>query len=189
MAHDNYQSLISLSLDGLLAEDEQGALEKHLKSCAACTHAWEQMRLVDRMFKAQPEVAPSFDFKAHVMARVSGYEKRKHLYPWVTLALTTVLLITILSLLLPMLFFGLGLYRALFDVPVLGTWLTQLVSMRADLVAWLGTNGASAVRWLSAIPSDPVSLAAVVTALVAASSWIGMRVALKPVVEISTQSA
>lgn len=188
MAHDNYQSLISLSLDGLLTENEQSVLEKHLQSCAACTCTLEQMRLVDRMFKAQPEVAPSFDFKARVMARVSGYEKQKHLYPWVTLILTAVLLIAILSLLLPILFFGLGLYRALFDVPVLGTWLTQLVNMRADIVAFVGTTGASVVRWLSIVTSDPVGLAAVVTALVAASSWIGMRVALKPVAEVSTQS-
>lgn len=189
MAHDNYQSLISLSLDGLLTEDEQSALERHLQSCAACTCVWEQMRLVDCMFKAQPEAVPSFDFKARVMARVSGYEKRKHLYPWVTLALTAVLLMAMMSILLPILFFGLGLYRGLFDVPVLGTWLTQLVNMRADIVAFAGTTGASILSWLSGITSDPATLAAVVTALVAISIWIGMREAVKPVQEASTQSA
>jgi anti-sigma factor RsiW len=189
MAHDNYQSLISLSLDGLLTEDDQSALERHLRSCAACTYAWEQMRLVDCMFKAQPEVAPSLDFKARVMARVSGYEKRKHLYPWVTLILTAVLLIAMMSILLPILFFGLGLYRTLFDIPVLGAWLTQLVNLRAEFVTFVGMTGASVVRWVSLVTSDPVALAAVVTVLVAASIWIGMREALKPVAEVSAQSA
>jgi anti-sigma factor RsiW len=189
MAHDNYQSLISLSLDGLLTEDEQSALEKHLQSCAACTCTWEQMVRVDRLFKTQPEVAPSLNFKARVMARVSGYERRKHLYPWVTLVLTAVLLITILSILLPILFFGLGLYRGLFDIPVLGAWLTQMVNLRAEITTFVGTTGAGFVRWVSLATTDPAALAGMVTALVAASIWIGMREALKPVGEVSTQSA
>lgn len=189
MAHDNYQSLISLSLDGLLTTDEQSALERHLRSCAACTTVWDHMKHVDQLFKVQPEVAPSFNFKAHVMARVSGYERRKHLYPWVTLALTAVLLIAILSILLPIMFFGLGLYRALFDVPILGTWLTQLVNLRAEVVALVGTTWASIVHWFSLATTNPVTLAGMVTALVAISSWIGMREAMKPVAEISPQSA
>lgn len=189
MAHDNYQSLISLSLDGLLAEDEQSALEMHLQSCAACMYTWEQMRLVDCMFKAQPEVAPSLNFKARVMARVSGYERRKHLYPWMTLALTAVLLIAILSILLPILFFGLGLYRALFDIPVLGGWLTQLVNLRAEIATLVRTTGTGIVHWLSLTATDPAALAGMVTALVAVSIWIGMREALKPVTETSTQGA
>lgn len=188
MAHDNYQSLISLSLDGLLAEDEQSELERHLLSCAACMCAWEQMRLVDCMFKAQPEVAPSLTFKAQVMARVSGYERRKHLYPWVTLALTAVLLIAILSILLPILFFGLGLHRALFDVPVLGGWLTQLVNLRVDIATLVRTTGTGIVHWFSLLTTDPAALAGMVAALVSVSVWIGMREALKPVTEVSTQS-
>jgi anti-sigma factor RsiW len=189
MAHDNYQSLISLSLDGLLTEDEQPALERHLLSCAVCTHTWDQMQRVDQLFKTQPEVAPSLNFKTAVMARVSGYEKRKHLYPWMTLALTAVLLIAILSILLPIVFFGLGLYRALFDIPVLGGWLTQIVNLRAEIAAFVGTTGTSIVRWLSLMAADPAALAGMVTALVAVASWIGMREALKPVAEVSTQSA
>lgn len=189
MAHDNYQSLISLSLDGLLTEDEQSALDRHLRSCAACTYTWEQMRLVDQLFKAQPEAAPSVDFKTRVMARVAGYERQKHLYPWVTLALTAVLLIAILSILLPILFFGLGLYRPLFDVPVLGGWLTQLVNLRADVVTLIETTGVSIIRWLALVPADPAALAGMVTVLVAASIWIGMREALKPAASISTQGA
>lgn len=189
MAHDNYQSLISLSLDGLLTADEQSALDRHLRSCAACVYTWEHMKMVDRLFQAQPEAAPSVDFKARVMVRVAGYERRKHLYPWVTLALTAVLLIAILSILLPILFFGLELYRPLFDVPVLGGWLTQLVNLRAEVITLIETTGTSIVSWLALVPTDPAALAGMVTALVAASIWIGMREALKPSASISTQSA
>lgn len=189
MAHDNYQSLISLSLDGLLTEDEHSALERHLECCTACACTWDQMSRIDRLFKMQPEVAPSLNFKARVMTRVSGYERRKHLYPWVTLALTAVLLIAILSILLPILFFGLGLYRALFDIPLVGGWLTQLVNLRAEIVTLVGTTSASIVHRLSLVTTDPAALAGMVMALVAASIWIGMREALKPVAEVSTQSA
>ncbi|MBN1310300.1 MAG: zf-HC2 domain-containing protein [Anaerolineae bacterium] len=191
MAHDNYLSLISLSLDNMLTEDEQFSLEKHLQSCAACMHAWEQMSLVDGMFKAPVEITPPPEFTSRVMARVSSYEKRRHLYPWMTLIMTTILLAAMMSIILPVLFVSLGLYRVLFDIPVLGDLLTRLIEMRAQIVTLVGSFGASAIRWMSIVTNDPMALAVIVTALVMISIWIGMREALKlqPAAELSTQSA
>ena len=191
MAHDNYLTLISLSLDNMLSEDEQSYLEHHLQSCMACMCAWEQMSFVDQMFKVPVEMAPPQEFKTRVMARVSGYDKRRHLYPWMTLIMTAILLVAMMSIILPVLFFTLGLYRVLFDIPVVGTLLTRLIEIHAQVVTLVGSFGASAIHWISFVTTDPMALTVVVTVLVMISIWIGMREALrlKPAAEFSAQSA
>jgi anti-sigma factor RsiW len=191
MAHDNYLSLISLSLDNLLAEDEQSTLEEHLQSCAACALAWDRMMQLDRMLTLEPEAAPPIDFKSRVMVKVSNYEKQRHLYPWMTLILSVVLLAAMMSIMLPVLFVSLGLYRVLFEVPVVGAWLTQLLDVQAQIVAFVGASGASIAHWLSFVTTDPTSLAVIVTVLVMVSIWVGMREVLKltPAAEVSAQGA
>ncbi|MBN1430856.1 MAG: zf-HC2 domain-containing protein [Anaerolineae bacterium] len=191
MAHDNYLSLISLSLDGLLTKDEQFSLEMHLQSCSACMYAWEQMSLVDRMFAMPIEVAPPPDFKSRVMEQVSGYEQRRNLYPWMTLIMTTILLVAMMSIILPILFVTLGLYRMLFDIPVIGMLLTRLIEIHAQIMAFIGTVGVSASHWISFLTTDPMALAVIVTSLVMLSIWIGMHEAFKlqTTSEFSAQSA
>jgi anti-sigma factor RsiW len=48
--------------DGLLAEPEKAELERHLRSCAACSSRWDEIRKIGGLLHADVPVVPAADF-------------------------------------------------------------------------------------------------------------------------------
>ncbi len=124
------------------------------------------------------------------MSRIEAYEARRRWYPWLALALVGVLVAAIISVVAPTLFLSLGLYRGVESWPVVGAVVSYAAQTFGALVsiATLISNGL--VGWLTLLSTQPVALAVVVTALVLASTWIGLLEASKARVmaEVSVQS-
>ncbi len=179
MAHNSYELMISLALDGLLETEEEQELHQHLMACNACADVWRRMLLVDSMMVRPPQAAPPANFAAQVMARVEAYETRQQWQPWLIVVLGIASVIAALSLALPFAFFGLGLQHTLAEWPVVGTLLGYALH-----VFGLAVNGATLAAdaltdWLRYVTGNPVALAVVVGALALASTWIGLLEGLK----------
>jgi anti-sigma factor RsiW len=174
MAHNPYEMMISLSLDGLLDEAEQQELNLHLTSCPACTDLQTRMNHIDVMFKQPAMVTPPVNFSAGVMARIDTYETSRRWTPWLIGVLAVVSVIAALSVATPILVVTLGLWRALLALPVVGTVLA------AGLEAWAFLQSSASLvlemigDWLVFMTNDPVALGVVLSALIVASTSIGL---------------
>jgi len=179
MTQQPFDERMSLALDGLLSEDERRSLNHSLSQSPEATDAWERMRVIDRMLDTAPEASPPFDFARRVMARIEAFDTRRRWRPWIISLLVLVTTAAVISIMLPIGLLVLGGYRWLLSVPMLG----DLISMALDAlgqaqaaVLWLGE---SVLRWITFVTTDPVALTTVVSALVVASIWIGLREAFR----------
>lgn len=174
MAHNPYEMLISLSLDGLLDPTEAAELEEHLQACEACADLQERMARVDMMFAAPPEIDAPPDFTAGVMARVQAYQTRRRWTPWLIAVLVVASLLGTLSVAGPVAFFSLGLSEVLAALPVVGRVMADLLAAYNVLLDGAYFLVDSLYDWLGLIVGNPVVLGVVLAALVFASTWIGL---------------
>ncbi|HOA22396.1 MAG TPA: zf-HC2 domain-containing protein [Aggregatilineales bacterium] len=170
MAHNPYEMMISLSLDGLLSQEEEAELEKHLQVCPDCLDLRDRMCLVDTLFSKPALVAPSINFTASVMQRVEAYETRRRWQPWIIGVLVVASLIAALNIAAPVIFFSLGLNEAVLEWPIVQRALVAFM----DGFATVQTGAQIAYEWLIFVVTEPTTLGVIVTALVLASTWIGM---------------
>ncbi|MEN8263790.1 MAG: DUF2275 domain-containing protein [Nitrospirota bacterium] len=77
MECENIQKKFSDYLDGLLSVDERKHADEHLKSCAECSHALEELRKTVALTKGLEEVEPPPWLEQKVMAEVREGERRK----------------------------------------------------------------------------------------------------------------
>ncbi len=180
MAHDSYQLLISLALDGELEKDERQKLNHHLKSCVLCADTYERMVVVDTLFNVSPpaELAPPIDFAAQVMNQVAVYEERRKSHPWMIAFLIFASLLAALSVSLPVSVLVIGWDRFLIWSPTAGiaTFLTGAFSALANGLTF---SIEALTTGLTMLTTDPVYLGVVLVALVFASSYIGIRESMK----------
>ena len=174
MAHDNYMMLISLDLDGMLAERERDDLRQHTQTCLACANAWERMRLTDAMLKVQPEVTPRIDFRSKVMGRVKTYDTQRKWRPWLLTILAGLTAAMLVSTVLPFVIVALELYKPLLTWPVIGQALAWIGVAVSTVISLAGTGIHEMLRWLTYVTTDPVALATVIGGLVIAATWIGV---------------
>jgi anti-sigma factor RsiW len=191
MAHSPYDMMISLSLDGQLSPDEERDLRQHLQTCDTCASAWRRMTLLDAMFSHPVNAPAPVDLTARVMAHVESYEARRRWYPWVLGVFIVSTIAAALSIAAPILLFSLGLYQTILSLPVIGT-LLGFVLRSLDAVRSGVLFAVSALSdWLTYLLADPASLAIVLTALVLASTLIGLLEGIKAIsaTESSAQQA
>jgi len=175
MARDPFDLEMSLLLDGLLDEESEAQLRRRLLEDEEAANAWGRARQVDAVLRAAPAALPPVDFSAKVMAQVERYEVRRRWRPWVIGLMSALSLGVGLSVLLPVLFFVLGLQYYLFELPVIGAALRFAVEFIAT-AGWLLETGMRALgSWLMFLSQEPGALALVISALVLASTWIGLR--------------
>jgi anti-sigma factor RsiW len=179
MAHDPYTIMISLSLDGLLNEEEEQDLQRHMRTCDACAQAWRDVNLVDTMFKAQPMAAPGPDFAASVMTRVETYESQRRWYPWFAMLVGVLVVAAIASIIGPILFFSYGLHHVLLDVPQIAVAVGYAFQVAGAVLYGVQFAIALLVNWFNMLTTDPIALAVVVAALALASTWIGLLEGMK----------
>ena len=86
MTHQPYFDWIHATLDGDLRPEQRRQLEEHLAACAECTTLWEALDEVDRLFKAEPMVAPRSGFTGRFKARLAQQRSRPRMM-WGALAL------------------------------------------------------------------------------------------------------
>jgi anti-sigma factor RsiW len=174
MAHNPYEMMISLDVDGLLDEVEEQELQAHLQDCPTCVDLQERMQLVDSMFKQPIMVAPPVDFTASVMARIDTYETSRRWTPWLIGVLVVVSIVAALSIATPILVLTLGWWQSLLALPVVGTVLGAVLEAYAFLQSTASLALEAVGDWLVYLTSDPVALGVVLTALVVASISIGL---------------
>jgi anti-sigma factor RsiW len=76
--HDEEMTaLMSLALDGLLAEDDRRQLDQHLSACSACQREWKAMQQVDALFEHSGMVGPPLGFAVRVDRRLAENTKRR----------------------------------------------------------------------------------------------------------------
>jgi predicted anti-sigma-YlaC factor YlaD len=177
MAHNNYQQMMSLALDGLLASADQADLDGHLDGCAACTAAWDAMSGLDSLFGRVAMVSPPIDFSARVMARVEtrqvGRRRFETIFWFALLALMGIVLISQwVPGLVPL---------AASAVPVLPGPVAALLEQaepaleRLDVLRTaLVTLGEALTLWLTYIASLPATLAAGLATMALVATWVGL---------------
>jgi anti-sigma factor RsiW len=173
MAHNPYELMISLSLDGMLDDEEEFELQTHLADCETCADIFDRMALVDVALANAGEVAPPVNFAASVMLRIKAEETGRRWYPWLIGTLVVASILAAVSIAAPILFLSIGVERIIAQWPALATLVDNSLHLFEVLLmrAWFITNAVS--DWYSYLLSDPAALAVVVTALVFASIWIG----------------
>ena len=170
MAHNPYEIMISLSLDGLLSEEEGQELDAHLQACEACTDLHARMALVDGLLAQAPQVVPQVNLTTSVMGRIGAYETRRRWQPWIVGVLVLASLLAAVCLAVPIAFFSLGLQETVAQWPVVVRALGAIVNGYTVL-----QSGADlAYEWLMYVVTEPVALGVVIGGLVLASMWIGM---------------
>ncbi len=191
MAHSPYDLMISLSLDGELGEDEQQELRQHLQTCCACADTWRNMTWLNKTLTNPVLLTPPVNLAAQVAARIQIYENRRRWYPWAVGGFILISLAAAVSVSAPILFLVLGLYRPLLNTPVVGTVLSYALYL-LDMIRHGALFALGALHdWLDYLISEPAALAVVLTALVLASTWIGLREGFKALAaaEMSAQRA
>jgi len=86
MNHKPYHEWMHAVLDGAIAPADRLALEAHLSTCANCQAAWASLSSVQRLFKAEPMVAPRPGFNGRFQARLAQRSSRPRAI-WGALAL------------------------------------------------------------------------------------------------------
>ncbi len=194
MAHDSYQLLISLSFDGLLDDEEQDTLYQHMRTCAMCAETWTRMNSLDRLLSLQPQAAPSVNFAAKVMQRVQTYETRRRLHPWMLVMLAILSLLSGVSIAVPVTILAVGPQTITARYPLFGAILSMLARGFETVVEAATWATDMLLSWFKFLTGDPAALAVVITGLVLASIYIGLRESLKAMrqsdaFELETQSA
>ncbi|HEC21674.1 MAG TPA: zf-HC2 domain-containing protein [Chloroflexi bacterium] len=179
MAHDPYALMISLSLDGLLDAEEEEDLHRHVQNCPTCAGVWRDMSTLDRVLNSSGELAPPPNFTLGVMARIESYETQRRLSPWFALFAVMIMLSAVVSVGAPIALFVSGLYRRLFELPFLGSWLSFGLHMVSLIQSSIRIALGTVIDWLTLLTADPAALAVVISALVLASTWIGLLEGMK----------
>lgn len=174
MAHNPYDLMMSLALDGELGEREQEELQLHLQVCAPCADAWQHMRWIDAMFTRPSYATPPVNLTAQVMARIEAYERSRRSQPWAIAAFTLITLAAAVSIAAPVLFFALGLHHNLLTLPLVGNILGFMLRVLATLQGSVELALNALRNWLAYLVDDPAVLAVVLAALVLASTSIGL---------------
>nr|MBN1228751.1 hypothetical protein [Anaerolineae bacterium] len=191
MAHNSYEVMMSLALDALLTQEEEKELNQHLQSCSTCAQLWDDMTIINTMFTASAEVAPPANFSANVLARVESYESGRRWYPWIVGVLVAASVIAASLWALPALFLSLGLPDLLAEWPVIGEIIDA--ATRGYIAIQIGVSWVVelANTWFSYLLNEPASLAVILTALVLASTWIGLLEGIKATrnAAVSSQTA
>jgi predicted anti-sigma-YlaC factor YlaD len=173
MAHNPYELMISLSLDGMLNDEEEFELQSHLADCETCADTFERMALVDTVLVHAGEVAPPVNFAASVMLRIEAEETGKRWYPWLIGTLVVASVLAAISIAAPILFLSIGVERIINWWPALASLVEGSLSLFEVLLTRLWFISSAVTDWYTYLLSDPAALAVVVTALVCASIWIG----------------
>lgn len=179
MAHDTYNLMISLALDGQLAEEDEKELRQHIQGCGLCANTWDQMTMLDAMFNSQAEVNPPPDLLAGVMAYVEGYKMRRRWYPWLVASVSIISLLAALNIAAPLLVLSLGLYKPMLEWPTVSASLNAIAQAFYWLQAGADFSANTLRDWFVFLTTDPLMLASALSALVLASIWIGLREGFK----------
>jgi anti-sigma factor RsiW len=86
MNHKPYREWMHAVLDGALAPAGRRDLEAHLATCLECQATWAGLSEVQRLFKAEPPMAPRPGFSGRFQARLAQRESRPQLI-WGAVAL------------------------------------------------------------------------------------------------------
>lgn len=179
MAHNPYEMLISLSLDGLLTGPEEEDLKQHLQDCPECADLMARMQMVDVMFRRPAEVAPPANFTLRVMERVEAYQTRRRWSPWLIAVLAIVSVLAALSVATPVMILLLGLEQTVAEWP-LATQIVLALSHGWNAITLTVTLATDALYdYLAFLFNDPVTLAIVLGGLVLASTSIGLMEGVK----------
>lgn len=171
MAHNNYQQMMSLSLDGLLPEPEEAVLLAHLDTCAACSATWDAMTGLDNLFKAVTMANPPRDFTAGVMARVEAHNVRRRWFEtlvWLALAALAVSAVVLDPLSAANL--------ASLPEPLASALMPFAPMLEAlrTFRAGLSVMAEGLRLWLGFVASLPAAQIMGVVALVLMSTWLGL---------------
>src|SRR5574337_941304 len=77
MNHNDIRHKLSEYLDGSVTAEEKSSIEEHLKSCAACSDALDELRKTIEHIKALEEVEPPAWMTQKIMATVRSEAERK----------------------------------------------------------------------------------------------------------------
>ena len=175
MARDPFDIMMSRMLDNDLNAEERIGFENYVAHDEQAAEAWDQFQMVDAMLSNQREAMLPFDLTAGVMARIEAYETRKMWMPWITALAGLFGLMMLFMFILPWLLVSGVLTNVVADVPVIGTIIVGMAQLMQYAVfgATLFVNAISA--WLHTVTTDPLILGLVISALVVASTYIGLR--------------
>jgi anti-sigma factor RsiW len=98
--------LMSLALDGLLDDDEQHRLDRHLAGCAMCQAEWQAMQRVSTLLEEEPMLGPPLGFALRIERRLAARAKPRRrmfgglamLTSSVSLAVLTVAVVAVITL-------------------------------------------------------------------------------------------
>ena len=171
MNHKPYREWMHALLDGDLAFSERRQLEEHLAACADCQTTWSSLSEVQRLFKAEPLLAPRPGFTGRFQARLRQRRAQPRLI-WGAAALGLGAVASA-ALVVPL---GLGLiFSTLRAAQQPATSLALLASLGAvaDLLQTLLTGLYLAGRAvLGAAIGSPLAWAALVLALALTAVWL-----------------
>ena len=180
MAHNNpYELMISLELDDELTQAEKMDLADYLSANPESADLQRRMQVVDAMFSKSPAVSPPRNFAANVMARIEVMENTRRWYPWVLAILVVSSLLAAVSIAAPVLFFSSGLRETILSWPFVAVAVNELFEVWSVVQGGVDFVLSVFRDWFTYIFSEPAALAIVLIALVGASTWIGLREAIK----------
>lgn len=179
MAHNPYEQMMSMAFDDMLTEEEHQELTQHIETCEACANLWGHMSLIDTLFVRPTEMTPAIDFKANVMNRIESYETGRRWYPFMIGLLVVVSIMAALWVAFPILLLSFGTERIVSAWPAVGSAITFAMQSFTAVSQWAVYGITEFSQWFAHLSSDPTTLAVVLSALVLASTWIGILEGVK----------
>jgi anti-sigma factor RsiW len=76
--HDEEMTLLmSLALDGMLADEDRQRLEQHVQGCPACRSEWEAMQALSALFAGSPMAGPPLGFAVRVERELAEKDRKR----------------------------------------------------------------------------------------------------------------
>jgi hypothetical protein len=167
---------MSLALDGLLDEEGQQNLERHVATCATCRLEWQAMQQASALFQESPLVGPPLGFAIRVDRRLAERaQKRRRLFGGVAVVTSSLSLAGVTLAVVMVIALTLIAWRSFGSLPALQQG-TSAVSQVASGVGLMGRGASFFIGDLLLRFGPPLVLVLGVGLVVLVGLWVWLLI-------------
>ena len=170
-------ALMSLMLDGLLADSDRRRLDQHIAGCSCCRAEWEAMQQVSALFETSDMVGPPLGFAVRVERRLEQKKKQqRQVFGGLAVLTSSLTLAGVTVAVVLMLILGIVAWNQIDSTPVMQQR-TETVSQMASGMSLLGKGASLFLSDLLLRYGAPLVLLLGIglTVLVAVWAWLFLK--------------
>ena len=134
---EEFSLLMSLSLDGLLDEEEAAVFDRYLTQYGALAKQWQDWQSMHQQMSAMPHAMPTPNFVGRFEVHLAQQERRRRLWQGMWIGLLTLVLWVSATIGL----LSIGTYIFVNQSAVIGDVIHNVIYLWAAFAAWIGSLG------------------------------------------------